>query len=322
MREALFLRQNQARWQQYETQPAATPDELAARFVALTDDLAYAQTFYPESPTTAYLNALTGKLHQALYKNKAEARGRFGQFWVRELPLVVSRHQGVLGWTLLFFVLCTALGALSAAYDDTFVRTILGDEYVNRTLENIRKGDPMAVYKGDEETSMFLFITFNNIKVALTAFAMGITAGVGTGFALFYNALMLGSFQYFFYQQHVLAASVLTIWIHGTLEISAIVLAGGAGFVMARGILFPGTYSRGESFRYAAREGGKLATGLVPIFILAGFLESFVTRHTEMPLAASIAIIGGSATFIGWYFGWYPWQLRRRGVSLPASPRS
>jgi uncharacterized membrane protein SpoIIM required for sporulation len=109
---------------------------------------------------------------------------------------------------------------------------------------------------------------------------------------------------------------VLTIWIHGTLEISSIVLAGGAGFVMARGLLFPGTYSRAESFRYAAREGGKLAMGLVPIFVLAGFLESFVTRHTEMPIAASLAIIGGSALFIGWYFGWYPWQLRKQGATL------
>jgi uncharacterized membrane protein SpoIIM required for sporulation len=316
MREALFLRQNQARWQHYETTPAANPDELAARFVALTDDLAYAQTFYPESPTTAYLNGLTGKLHQAIYKNKAEARGRFGHFWARELPLVVSRHQSVLAWTLLFFVLCTALGALSAAYDDTFVRSILGDSYVNQTLENIHKGDPMAIYKSDEETSMFLFITFNNIKVALTAFAMGITAGLGTGVALFYNGLMLGSFQYFFYKQHVLAASVLTIWIHGTLEISAIVLAGGAGFVMAKGILFPGTHSRAESFRHAAREGGKLALGLVPIFMLAGFLESFVTRHTEMPVAASVAIIGGSAAFILWYFGWYPWRLRQQRATL------
>jgi uncharacterized membrane protein SpoIIM required for sporulation len=164
---------------------------------------------------------------------------------------------------------------------------------------------------------MFLQITFNNIRVALLTFAMGITLGVGTGYMLFYNGLMLGAFQQFFYQQHVLKASVLTIWIHGTLEISSIVLAGGAGFVMARGILFPGTHSRAESFRYAAREGGKLAMGLVPIFVLAGFLESFVTRHTEMPVAASLAIIGGSAAFIFWYFVWYPRQLRATLLGAP-----
>ena len=317
MREAIFLRQNEERWRQYERQPPTGPDELAARFVALTDDLAFAQTFYPNSPTTQYLNALTSKLHQALYKNKAERTGRFRQFWVQELPLVVARHQGTLLATLLLFLLFTALGALSAAYDDTFVRVVLGDGYVNQTLANIAKGDPMAVYKGQDETPMFLFITLNNVRVALMTFAAGIAAGLGTVFLLFQNGVMLGSFQYFFYQKGVLLPSVLTIWIHGTLEISAIVLAGGAGLVMARGFLFPGTYSRAVAFRQSARDGLKIAMGLVPIFVVAGFLEGFVTRHTEMPLALSLLIIGTSAAFIIWYFILYPRQVQRR-VALAA----
>ncbi|WP_310393625.1 stage II sporulation protein M [Hymenobacter sp.] len=318
MREAVFLRQNQARWQQYEQHAAAGPDELAARFVALTDDLAYAQTFYPASPTTAYLNGLTGKLHQRLYANKRQAGGRFARFWAVELPLVVARHHGTLAVTALLFVLFTGLGALSAAYDDSFVRVVLSDAYVNQTIENIRKGDPMAVYKQEGETLMFLGITANNIYVALSIFTLGATLGVGTLVQMFRTGLMLGSFQYFFYHYHVLQASVLTIWIHGTLEISAVIVAGAAGFVMARGILFPGTYSRAEAFRHGARDGLKMAIGLVPIFVVAGFLEGFVTRHTEMPVAASLAIIGTSAAFIGWYFILYPRQLVRRLGAAPA----
>ncbi|HEX8428575.1 stage II sporulation protein M [Hymenobacter sp.] len=312
MREAVFLRQNEARWKQYEAAAAKGPDELAARFVALTDDLAYAQTFYPGSPTTRYLNDLTAKQHQALYKNKTEQTSRFKQFWARELPLLVARHHTPLAWSLLLFTVFTLLGALSAAYDDSFVRVVLGDAYVNKTLENIEKGDPMAVYKGMSETPMFLLITLNNIYVSLVAYAMGATLGLGTVWALFRNGVMLGSFQYFFYQKGVLLPSLLTIWIHGTLEISAIVLAGGAGFVMARGLLFPGTYSRGAAFRQAARDGLKLAIGLVPIFMVAGFLEGFVTRHTEMPVALSLSIIGLSAGFIVWYFILYPRYLSGR----------
>jgi uncharacterized membrane protein SpoIIM required for sporulation len=312
MREAVFLRQNQERWQAYERQPAANPDELAARFVALTDDLAYAQTFYPASPTTAYLNGLASKLHQRLYANKPEGRGRFARFWALELPLVVARHHRTLAVTALLFAVFTFLGALSAAYDDSFVRVVMGDAYVNQTIENIRKGDPMAVYKQEGETLMFLGITANNIYVALSIFVLGATLGVGTLVQMFRTGLMLGSFQYFFYHYHVLRASVLTIWIHGTLEISAVIVAGAAGFVMARGLLFPGTFSRGEAFRQSARDGLKMAIGLVPIFVVAGFLEGFVTRHTEMPLAASLAIIGSSAAFIGWYFIYYPRQLASR----------
>ncbi|SNR40089.1 stage II sporulation protein M [Hymenobacter mucosus] len=319
MREAVFLRQNQERWHQYETQPAAGPDELAQRFVELTDDLSYARTFYPGSTTTTYLNGLTGKLHQALYKNKKEDAGRFGRFWRRELPLLVARHRYALLGSFLFFLLCAIIGALSAALDDTFVRVVLGDSYVNQTLANIRKGDPMAVYKGKDETLMFLTITLNNIKVSLYAFAGGITGGLLTTYLLFSNGLMLGSFQYFFYQQGVLLPSVLTIWIHGTLEISAIILAGGAGLVLGGSLLFPGTYSRRDSLRRGARDGMKLALGLVPIFIMAGFLEGFVTRHTEMPLWASLTIIGLSAALILGYFVVYPWWVYRRGLGLPVS---
>ncbi|MBO0358776.1 stage II sporulation protein M [Hymenobacter sp. BT186] len=318
MREAVFLRQNEARWKQYESTSATDPDELAARFVALTDDLAYAQTFYPASPTTRYLNDLAAKQHQTIYKNKPEQTSRFRDFWARELPLLVARHHTTLAWSLILFTVFTLIGVLSAAYDDTFVRVVLGDAYVNQTLENIKKGDPMAVYKGQSETPMFLMITINNIYVSLVAYVLGATLGLGTVWALFRNGVMLGSFQYFFYQKGVLLPSVLTIWIHGTLEISAIVLAGGAGFVMARGLLFPGTYSRTEAFRQAARDGLKLAIGLVPIFIVAGFLEGFVTRHTEMPMALSLLIIGCSAAFIVWYFIVYPRYLTRQVAAAPA----
>ncbi|MBD2714837.1 stage II sporulation protein M [Microvirga sp. STR05] len=324
MREAVFLRLNEAKWKLYESQPPTGPDELAARFVELTDDLAYAQTFYPGSPTTRYLNDLAARQHQAIYKNKTESTSRFRQFWQTELPLLVARHHAPLVVALVLFSVFTLLGALSAAYDDTFVRVVLGDAYVNKTLENIERGDPMAVYKGMSETPMFLAITVNNIYVALATYALGATLGLGTVWALFRNGVMLGSFQFFFYQKGVLLPSLLTIWIHGTLEISAIVLAGGAGFVMARGLLFPGTYSRSEAFRQAARDGLKLAIGLVPIFMVAGFLEGFVTRHTGMPVWLSLAIIGSSAAFIIWYFILYPRQLvaRRAQSAASTSPSS
>src|SRR5690606_15344093 len=101
---------------------------------------------------------------------------------------------------------------------------------------------------------------------------------------LFYNGVMLGSFQYFFHQRGLLMESALTIWIHGTLEITAIVIAGGAGIVMGNSILFPGTYSRTESLMRGARRGVKIVLGMIPIFLVAAFLESFVTRLTDMPV--------------------------------------
>lgn len=316
MREVTFLKQNAERWQTFEAmleqREAADPDALAELYVRLTDDLAYAKTFYAGSKTVAYLNTLTSRVHQLIYRNKKEKTSRFITFWRDELPRLMYGARVELLCAFLVFILSGLIGALSSANDDGFVRLIMGDTYVNMTLENIKQGDPLAVYKKMNEIDMFFGITFNNIRVSFFAFVMGVAFAFGTALILFYNGVMLGAFQYFFHQQGLLLPSVLTIWIHGTLEISAIIIAGAAGFVMGRGLLFPGTFTRGQAFMRGAKNGLKIVIGLIPIFITAGFLEGFVTRHTDMPAALSLAIITSSLLFIIGYFIIYPVHLHRR----------
>jgi uncharacterized membrane protein SpoIIM required for sporulation len=315
MREVAFLKQKADRWREFESLLAerkrADPDLLADLFVELTDDLSYARTFYPDSKTTQYLNQLTTVVHQKIYRNKKENLGRIASFWKYELPFLFRKHHRTLLYSFIIFTLATLIGAISAANDDTFVRLILSDDYVNMTLRNIEKGDPMGVYKSMGEVDMFFGITFNNIMVSFRTFGAGIFLSVGTAYMLFQNGVMLGSFQYFFYQKGLFLQSALAVWTHGTLEISAIIIAGCAGLVMGNSILFPGTYTRTQSFMRGAREGLKIVIGLVPIFIAAGFLESFVTRHTEVPAFMSLAIILVSLAIIIGYFVIYPIQLHR-----------
>ena len=308
MKEAVFVKRNSERWQSYEESQTTDPDELTSRFISLTDDLSYARTFYPGSPVLRYLNGLTSQLHLKLYSNHREDQGRIKTFWMYELPLISFQARYNLLYAFLFFAAAFLIGAVSAANDETFVRLILGDEYVNQTLENIKSGDPLAIYKSQSSADMFLAITVNNIKVSFMAFVLGVFFSAGTLFIMIQNGIMLGAFQYFFFEKGLLLQSVLKIWIHGTLEISAIVIAGAAGLVIGNSLLFPGTYSRLESFKKGAKKGLKMAIGLVPIFIAAGFLESFVTRLT-LPVWASASIIGLSAIFIVWYFVIYPKQL-------------
>ncbi|MCW8811100.1 MAG: stage II sporulation protein M [Ignavibacteriaceae bacterium] len=159
---------------------------------------------------------------------------------------------------------------------------------------------------------MFLGITFNNIRVSFIAFMFGLLISFGTAWILLSNGIMLGAFQYFFYIHGLLLESVLVIWIHGTLEISSIIVAGCAGITLGNSILFPGTYSRKQSFMIGAKEGLKMIVSLIPIFITAGFLEAFVTRHTGMPVILSLTIILGSLTFVIWYFFVYPLILAKK----------
>jgi uncharacterized membrane protein SpoIIM required for sporulation len=104
----------------------------------------------------------------------------------------------------------------------------------------------------------------------------------------------------------------LVVWIHGTFEISAIIIAGAAGFVLGNSLLYPGTYKRIESLKIGAKNSLKIVVGVVPVFIVAGFLESFVTRYTDMPLWLSLFIILGSLTCVIGYFVVYPAYLSKK----------
>jgi uncharacterized membrane protein SpoIIM required for sporulation len=309
MREPLFVKQNAEKWKSFEQEPATDPDEVAERFIKITDDLAYAKTFYPESKTTVYLNGLASTLHQTIYKNKTEKSNRFLHFWKYELPLVFKTHQRQLLYAFLFFFVFCLVGILSAKYDQGFIRMFFGNEYVDMTNENIAKGHPFGVYNEESEFAMFFHIAANNIYVELLTFVSGILFSVGSAFFLCQNGIMLGSFEYFFFSKGLGLQSILVIWIHGTLEISSIIIAGAAGLVMGNSLLFPKTYKRSVSLKKGAKDGMKMAVGIVPLFIVAAFFEGFVTRHTGMPMWLSIAILGSSLSFMIWYVIIYPNKL-------------
>jgi uncharacterized membrane protein SpoIIM required for sporulation len=272
----------------------------------VTDDLAYARTFYPDSQSYKYLNALAVKIHSKVYRNKKEKVSRMITFWQNELPEVMYRHRKKMLFSLIAFLIATGIGVISAANDNQFVRLILGDGYVDMTINNIKQGRPLDVYGHSNERDMFFFIAFNNIMVSFFQFVTGISACVYTLLYEMRTAVMLGAFQYFFYQYDLLGTSMLTIWIHGTLEISAIIIACGAGFVLGSGILFPGTYKRSHTLVMAAKDGAKIIIGLIPVFLVAAFFESYVTRHYQALGYFSLLFILPSLGFVVWYFVIYP----------------
>jgi uncharacterized membrane protein SpoIIM required for sporulation len=323
LKEVQFIKNNSERWKEVELflskkTSYQEPDKLAELFIQLTDDLSYSKTFYPPSKTTQYLNTLASKLHQSVYKNKKEKRSRIITFWKYELPEIFYKRRKELLISFTVFIVAVIIGVISSSGDSGFVRLILGDSYVNMTLENIDKGDPLAVYKQMNGVDMFMGITFNNIRVSFYAFLSGLLLSIGTILLLLYNGIMLGTFHHLFYTQDLLFKSLSIIWIHGTLEISSIVIAGAAGLILGNSILFPKTYSRRQSFLISAKDGVKIIVGLIPLFITAGFLESFVTRFTNMPIIINILIIGSSLTFIIWYVVVYPIKLNRKSKNESA----
>lgn len=327
MREAMFIKKNADKWNQFQHSPTDNPDEMADRFVTLIDDLSYAKTFYPRSKVTRWINSLAAGIYQSIYQNKKEKYSRIIRFWKYELPLLFKKHHRVFLFTFTLFMIFVLVGVFSSMKNPEFPRTILGDSYVDMTEENISKGDPFGVYRQGGYFNMFVIIAYNNIKVAFLAFIFGFTLGIFTVWTMWQNGVMLGVFEYMFFSKGLGFKSVMVIWVHGTLEISAIVIASCAGFIVANSILFPGTYSRMESFKRNFKDAVKIMVTLVPIFIVAAFFESYVTHlmsntfdsvkgNAELPLWAGAAILFVSLFFIIWYFVIYPIRLHKKGFYL------
>ncbi|MEL6635844.1 MAG: stage II sporulation protein M [Bacteroidota bacterium] len=316
MRETSFIKQNKEKWKEFESileKKDKDPDKLNDLFIQITDDLSYSRTFYPNRSVRVYLNNLAQQVFHSIYKNKKSRFSRLLFFWTDELPQLVYESRQAFRLSFFTFVLALAIGALSSAMEPEFCRVILGDSYVDMTLENIESGDPMAVYKSGGQFSSSLGITFNNVRVAFLTFVLGVFFIVGAVAILISNGIMVGAFQYFFYEQGLLRESALTIWMHGALEISAIVIAGAAGITMGMGLVFPGTLTRLKAFQLSARRGLKIMIGITPIIILAGFIEGYLTRYTETPDWIRAIFILSCFAFIISYFVIYPVQKARMG---------
>lgn len=328
MREIAFIKQNKAKWLEFEQslteRKHRNPDELADSYIRLLNDLSYAQTYYPKSKTTVYLNFLVSQIYRKIYKTKRVENNRLVFFFKTEVPLIVYQNRGKVLFAFILFFFFALLGALSARYDETFVRLILGDNYVNMTLENIKNGDPMAVYKSGGPVDSFAGITMNNIWVAARAYIYGISAGIMTFYIALQNGIMLGSFQYFFYEQGVLAESLKGIWLHGAMEIFSIIISTAAGFMIAASVLFPATYSRLYAFKTGVRDSLKVFISVVPFFVIAGFIEGFITRYSNtMPLWLNILIIAFTLAVISFYYLIYPQIIHKKsyaGISTLQTP--
>lgn len=328
MKESQFINQNIESWRELESilgNKNADPKKLQELFIKVSEDLSYARTFYPRRSVKIYLNSLVSKVYDEIQtRQKYNFKKTIRHFYLELLPEQIIQSRGAFIAALSIFVLSMTIGVFSTMEDITFANDILGSDYVEMTEANIDMNDPMAVYKKSRSDEMFLAITNNNIRVAFFAFVLGFLGGIGTFFILIKNGIMVGAFQAFFIQKGLFWASFGTIWIHGTIEISSIIIAGAAGIIIGNGIVFPGAYTRLTSMKIAAIRALIVILSTTPLFIMAGFLESFVTRLTDMPDLVKIVIIGLSLLFILSVYVIYPYNYYKKGKykggHLPIKP--
>ncbi|MDB2385287.1 stage II sporulation protein M [Polaribacter sp.] len=317
MREVAFIKQNKEKWLEFEQiiskKASATPDTVANLHIKIMNDLVYAQTYYPKSKVTTYLNKLAKASFNTVYDSKRTDRNVLVYFFLEKVPLLAYLNRKYIYLAFIVFFFFFFVGLLSTFNDSEFARQILGNSYVEQTIENIESGDAMAIYKGGTNWGTFIGIYANNQKVGLFMFLSGLFLGLGTGFYIIKNAIMVAVFQAFFYQYNSLFDSLKGIWIHGTYEIFGMIIESAAGYMIGASILFPGSLKRMESFLKGTKNAFYIFLSTIPFTIIAAFLEGYITRYSNvMPTFLCFFIILFSLFSISYYYLYFPFIVAKK----------
>lgn len=240
--------------------------------------LAYARTHYPGSEVIPYINSLVAISHNYIYSVKKYDFSEISRFFRYSLPSSIKKFKG-------HIILATAV---------FFFGFVLSWLLVAHNPQNATYFMPMDMIEGinwDMDASnqwdypvMSSYIMTNNISVAFKAFVFGITLGIGTFYILFFNGALLGALTGLVYQNGNPMGYWSLILPHGILELTAIFIAGGAGFILARSILIPKEHSRKHSIIKGAKEATGLMLGVIVFLIIAGIIEGFFTPINIPPV--------------------------------------
>jgi uncharacterized membrane protein SpoIIM required for sporulation len=247
--------------------------ELGLLYRQTASDLATVREDVTSNQLSFYLNQLLGRAHNLIYMGHKQKISGLVRFYTETFPQV---FRETFWQTFLAFLIFTVTGIATWAvtiHDPAFAHRMLGPEMM-ATIEKHEMWTKSIVTIKPLAASG---IMTNNLAVCFTAFAMGITAGIGTIYMMFTNGLLIGVLGAATWQ----AGMALQLWSfvagHGALELPAIFISGGAGLEIARGMLFPGLLPRRESLALAGGRAARLMIGIIPTLVVAGVIEGFVS---------------------------------------------
>ncbi|MEW5739153.1 MAG: stage II sporulation protein M [Myxococcota bacterium] len=271
-----------------------TLDRLYRRASA---DLAHAQAAFGRTDVARYLNQLCGRAYGAVYRARPVSLGSIRRFFTRAFP---AAAQQTLGYTLTsagVLLLGVLLGATTVALEPGGAERLVDPELLAFIERRELWTDVALTTHAPSELASGIF--FNNLRVSFSAFAMGITAGIGTLLLLLYNGLFLGAVSAACVQHDVGAGIFSFIAAHGPVELSIIALTGAAGLVIGHAIIEPGERRRGAHLRERARLAVTLVLGCAPFLVAIGVVEGFVSPGTFFPWPIKLAV--GLVSFVGFW---------------------
>ena len=244
------------------------------------------------------LNLLLSRAHNTIYSGEKSSVHGIVHFYRNTYPQIFRENLRLINLAFLLFVLGSLAGALLALTRPEYMRSFLGP-HMMETIDRHKMWTDSVVSVAPAASS---FIMTNNLSVSFLSFAYGITAGVGTVFMMVFNGVMMGIVGTACWLNDMSLPLWSFVAPHGVLELPAIFIAGGAGLRIAQGMLFPGLLSRRDSLAEAGGEAVRLLMGTVPVLVVAGLIEGFISPSAlawkwKFSLAGAIAVIFFSYLF-------------------------
>lgn len=266
--------------------------ELAQLYRGACADLIRARSETANAELIGYLNGLVGRAYGVIYRGRKFRLVSVLRFILVQVPRRVRARWGYILAATAFFVAGLAFAWVAEALDPTAKHFFLPPQFAE--IEDQIQRSPAAQGGTGMPAAMNLLtstqIMTNNIHVSFGAFAAGGTAGIGTAGVLFYNGILLGDLAAIF-QRHGLSEGFWALILpHGVIELTAIMIAGAAGFLIARALVAPGDMGRRAALGLYGREAVELAIGCALLLVPAGIIEGFITPQPGLPPAAKIGI--------------------------------
>lgn len=287
MRQTAFVEKRSESWERLESllQRARrrlrrlSPDELAELgrlYRSTTSDLAFAEGRHFSPHVVLYLNRLTARAHALVYGGGVQSgRARIARFFTYTFPHEFRRSFPFVGICMAITIVCAAAAYAIVMHNPADAYALLPAQmlpgHIGKSLHDSNFAIPPA-----RSAEMSSLIITNNLKVAFIAFAAGIvTLGAFTVYAIATNGLMVGGLGALYGQAGFGYDFWATIAPHGVIELTAITVAGGAGLLLAAGVLYPGRMRRADALRENARRAGVLVAGVIAMLSVAGTIEGF-----------------------------------------------
>ncbi|MBN3888455.1 MAG: stage II sporulation protein M [Nostoc sp. JL31] len=273
---------------------AAEIRELASLYRSVAADLARARTQQISNTLIQSLQSLTTRAYTQIYQGSRRQEWQtILEFYRWGLPSVVQKAFVYIAMATALFLLGALVAWWYSWQNPSFMPLIVPESLITKVRDEHKLW--MGSIVGVEPLASS-GIMINNLSVSFGAVAGGMTTGAYTAYLMVFNGLLIGAVSTLVGQNNLAYPFWAFVFPHGSLELPAIFFAGGAGFLLARAILFPGKYRRGDALKFYGYQAVQLVFGIVPMLIIAGAIEGFFSPNPNVPDA--IKYLAGIGLFI------------------------